>query len=410
MKKLLALLMVFAVLLPIFATPVMASQTTRQRLAELERQRNAARTEVQGTQNLLQGLRTEMADLMAEMQRLDEALVAAAEALDDIEMALLGTEVRIEEATEDLELAQLERDIQYEVMRARLREMHESGPVGLLDVLFRAASFSDFLMRMEAVRTVSEFDQDMLQRMEAAESRVAQNIETLNREHNMIVDLQFQEILAEQALQDAMEERTEWFARLVEDEEQLDALLALQAAEQRALDEAFGVVQAQLRAEEAEAARLAREEANRRLQEEQAARTASLGNSPGTFAWPVPGQNRITSDFGPRTNPITRRQETHRGIDIGAPSGTRIIAAADGYVRLAAWHGGYGLTVIIDHAGGYSTLYAHNSRNLVSVGQRVNRGDHIANIGSTGQSTGPHLHFEIRRNGTAINPRPLVGR
>jgi len=79
-------------------------------------------------------------------------------------------------------------------------------------------------------------------------------------------------------------------------------------------------------------------------------------------------------------------------------------------VRLSGWHGGFGITVIIDHGNGYSTLYAHNSRNRVEVGQRVNRGDHIADVGTTGMSTGNHLHFEIRRNGTPINPMPFFGR
>ncbi|MCL2216411.1 MAG: M23 family metallopeptidase, partial [Defluviitaleaceae bacterium] len=89
------------------------------------------------------------------------------------------------------------------------------------------------------------------------------------------------------------------------------------------------------------------------------------------------------------------------------PAGTRINAAADGIVRLAGWSGGYGLTVIIDHGNGYSTLYAHNSRNRVTQGERVTRGQHIADVGTTGMSTGNHLHFEIRRNGVAIDPLPF---
>jgi murein DD-endopeptidase MepM/ murein hydrolase activator NlpD len=103
-------------------------------------------------------------------------------------------------------------------------------------------------------------------------------------------------------------------------------------------------------------------------------------------------------------HPIVRQNRMHSGIDVPAPTGTRLIASAEGYVRFAGWSGGYGNTVIIDHGNGYSTLYAHNSRNRVTTGQFVTRGQHIADVGSTGMSTGPHLHFEIRINNSAINP------
>ena len=386
-----------------------ASQTTRQRLAEAEAARNAARNQVHGTQNLLTGMRSEMNDLLAEMQEYDERLEYASIALMDIELALLGTELRIEEAEEDLAAAQAERDMQEELLRARLRAMHESGSVGYLEVLFQAASFSDFLMRMEYVRAVAEFDQDLLNRLEATEARVANNIETLGRERVLITDLHFQQDRAIQAIHNALEEREAWFAIIAQDEERLALLLELQEAEQRALEEEFGQVQMQLRAEEAEIERQRRQEQQRQNEAQRQASLAHLNNFNGDFSWPVPTHSRISSHFGTRTHPISGRQEHHSGTDIPAPTGTRIIAAQEGVVRLAGRHGGYGITVIIDHYGGYSTLYAHNSQNLVSAGQRVYRGQHIANVGSTGVSTGPHLHFEIRLNGRAVNPMRYFG-
>jgi murein DD-endopeptidase MepM/ murein hydrolase activator NlpD len=112
----------------------------------------------------------------------------------------------------------------------------------------------------------------------------------------------------------------------------------------------------------------------------------------------------VTSEFGNRNNPFGRGTQFHGGTDVGAPTGTPIRAMQDGYVTFEGWNGGFGLKIRIDHGNGYTTWYAHNSRNLVRVGDFVTRGQHIANVGSTGQSTGPHLHFEIHRNGQRVDP------
>jgi len=132
----------------------------------------------------------------------------------------------------------------------------------------------------------------------------------------------------------------------------------------------------------------------------------SQENSPiqNQFQWPLYGYASITSPFGMMINPLSGREEFHRGIDISAPSGTSILAAKDGYVTFSGWHEGSGNMVIICHGNGYSTVYAHTSRNLVLADQFVHQGKHIADVGSTGISAGPHLHFEIRINDIAIDP------
>lgn len=122
--------------------------------------------------------------------------------------------------------------------------------------------------------------------------------------------------------------------------------------------------------------------------------------------WPVSGQ--ISSGFGWRRSPFGRGNEFHNGVDIPARTGTPIRAAGGGTVTFAGWRNGYGNTVIIDHGSGITTLYAHNTRNIATEGSRVERGDIIAHVGSTGRSTGPHLHYEVKRNGTAVNPVPFL--
>lgn len=128
----------------------------------------------------------------------------------------------------------------------------------------------------------------------------------------------------------------------------------------------------------------------------------------GVMKWPTPGYTRVSSPYGMRIHPIYKVKKMHTGIDIDAPSGAKIIAANSGKVILAGWNGGYGNCVIIDHGGGLATLYAHQSKILVSVGDKVQKGDTIGKVGSTGLSTGPHLHFEVRKNGSTTNPIPYV--
>lgn len=124
------------------------------------------------------------------------------------------------------------------------------------------------------------------------------------------------------------------------------------------------------------------------------------------MGWPVEG--RVTSSFGKRIHPLTKKKDFHSGIDISSKAGTRIKATADGIVRYSGWAGGNGNLVVIEHGFGYTTSYAHNKKNLVKTGQIITRGDIVAYVGSTGNSTGPHSHYEIWKNKKSVNPRPFI--
>ncbi|MCL1883307.1 MAG: peptidoglycan DD-metalloendopeptidase family protein [Defluviitaleaceae bacterium] len=413
-RKFLAIFLAFVFIFPIIPAEA-ASPETRAQLRELERQRQAAGQLVSEQQNLLAGTEFEMAQIVTEMMELDQQITDVQEALEAIELDLLATEIRIADAEEDLAIAREERDVQTEILRERLRVMHEQGSVGMLEVLFQAESISDFFLRWEYVRAVAQFDRDLLERLEDSESRVASNLEDLGRSRILIRELQAQEILAKQAIGQRMEEREIFFQVLYADAERQAEYAAILEEERRSIDLEFGRIQQIYRAEAAEAARIAREEEDRRRAEQAAARAAEqvaalaeLG-SLGNFAWPLAIRGTLTSEFGNRPDPFSGRTVFHEGIDVAAPAGTRILAAEAGIVRFAGWAAGFGNYIILDHADGYSTLYAHNSRNRVSVGERVTQGQHIGDVGTTGRSTGNHLHFEIRRNGNLVNPMLFFG-
>jgi len=390
---------IVTLLIATLALPVAVGATpaTRERYRQLQEQLNTSRQSVREQQSLLTGTRHEMSRVMAEIQDLDQKILDAQEALEEIELSLLNTEIQSTEAKEALDAARDDYDRQFEVLRTRVRVLHEHGTVGFLDIVFQAESIWDFLARWEYVRAVAQFDRELLNNFERAEGDIEARVIDLARWTNLIEDLQFQYNRSLSDLEFTKQEKAVFFEKLAEDTAKFEEVLAVLESERQMVESAFGDITAQLKKEESQIAR-------QRAEEQHNARLALLNNFDGQFAWPVPTHSRISSGFGMRNHPILRVNRMHHGIDIGAPAGTRLIAAAEGYVRFAGWSGGYGNTVIIDHGNSFSTLYAHNSRNRVKEGERVTRGQHIADIGSTGLSTGPHVHFEIRINNTAVDP------
>ncbi len=292
-------------------------------------------------------------------------------------VALDGTRVEVTEATEALAAVSRRLSDHEAVMDARLRAFYEKGSLGYLDVLLGAAVFRDFATRAYLIGLI--VDRDLrLYEVVAAERRQRDDARTA-------LAAREQQLAEQQQRWAASRQET---ARLTEERRRL--------------------------LEHVRTERLAQEAAIRQLEVESARiteiirRAARRGNGPiltlrgGALLWPVPGP--ITSGYGWRIHPIFHTQEFHTGIDIAADWGTPIQAAADGTVIFTGWMGGYGMLVILDHGSGLSTTYSHLSSYAVRAGERVQRGHVIARIGSTGWSTGPHLFFEVRKNGQPLNP------
>ena len=367
------------------------------------------REQYEDAQRAVQATEAELAATQAEMNRihemileLDARMISATEDLQNIEQALFTTMAALELAEQDWLVAQEELEHQHEVVRTRLRDIQEQGSMGLLSVVLRATSLRDFLLRVEYVNNIARRDQAMMAQLETNEARVARMQAEYTRHLSSVTALQNRQEEYIQRLEAMEAEQEAFFRALVADEASYMALLAFEQEHAATMHaqwtEAYEARQAQLALEA--------QERERRQQEARIIAVQSLG---GIFTWPVPSSGDISSGFGHRPHPIRRTREHHDGIDIRATHGSDIVAAYRGTVILSGWHGGYGYTVIIDHGGGLHTLYGHNSRNLVSVGDFVEQGQLIARIGSTGVSTGPHLHFEVRVNGQPDNPGPWLG-
>ena len=306
---------------------------------------------------------------------LQNTIAATAEQIAETESRLVMAEQQLEGLESDLFKAETAYE---EVRRAAVGRLQflqrQRGGEGWA-VLLQSENFNEFLDRRYQLRRVYDADRNVLVELKTKADAIKQQRAVVEAQKTRVFLLR-QELLAKKQQYEA--EAT-----------QQELLIGRLETNQAALEAA----QAQLAKDSEEIAALIRQKV---------ASATGVVRGTGVFVFPVNG--RITSRFGYRRHPILGTSRLHAGVDFGAPTGTTIYAADTGRVIFSGWYGGYGNTVIVDHGGGITTLYAHSSRLFVSVGQSVNQGQAIAAVGSTGLSTGPHLHFEVRQNGSPVNP------
>ncbi|MBI3998633.1 MAG: peptidoglycan DD-metalloendopeptidase family protein [Armatimonadetes bacterium] len=352
------------------AAPSPAS-TRQEELRQIRQRLDAQRRRLQQTR------RRERA-LSGEIQRLDRARDATEARLARLAADLRRARQREEGAAAALARAEMALARRRSLLAGRLRDVHRYGRAGYLDVVLGAATFPEFVTRAHLVSAIVRADARLIEGYIDDRDRTAALREDLEREQRRLGAL----------VRETDERRRQLVHQTVEKRRVLEGIVRERAAAERAVGE--------LEEESAELEAL--------IQRLQSGNAAVRGRSMSAFLWPLRGP--MTSRFGFRRHPIFRLRQFHQGVDISAPRGTPVRAADDGTVIFAGWYGGYGKLVIIDHGQGMSTLSGHLSAILVRVGQSVVRGKVIGQVGSTGYSTGPHLHFEVRRNGRPINPAP----
>ena len=317
----------------------------------------------------------EKEEVSNEMEEMKEEIESAKEDVAEIQDSIDEKKSEITATAGEIETLKAEMSEREEGLNDRLRAMYKNGSVGYLEVLLGSSSISEFLNNVEMIQRIFRNDQNTL--------------ETLEEQHDVLESRQ----------------------SVLEDQKaELDEQRAEEAAKQAELEESQAELQERLEALNAEADAITSEIQARQAalaaqrEENQSSGGASYEDySGGAMMWPCDSRI-ITSEFGGRIHPLTGIYTGHTGIDIGCSYDAPIYAAESGTVILAEWYGGYGNAVVIDHGGGITTLYGHNNSLNVSVGDTVSRGETIALAGSTGWSTGPHCHFEVRVNGDYVDP------
>lgn len=345
---------------------------------ELERKQQELRAiqeRIEKQQQLLNQAKSQEKTVTGEIRRLELELNKAKKELADYEGRLNATAATLEQTRAEVERLSKSLEKRTAYLKDRVRALYESGPVSYLEVLLSSRSFDDFLTRFEFLRQIIAQDTQLFYQVRSEHEQY------LSKKAELEV-----QVASLTELKNATAARRENFAARAADRERYLNQVKMKKEEYaRGLDE--------LEALSNELIKTIRE-----IQARDGRRVAGKLN----FIWPTAGP--ITSYFGTRLHPILKSYRFHSGLDIGAPMGQRVVAAEAGQVIFSGYLGGYGYAVIIDHGGGFSTLYGHNSVLRVQEGQEVSRGQQISNVGSTGLSTGPHLHFEVRVNGTPVNP------
>src|SRR5665648_765306 len=366
MKRILVFTLTFALMVSLFNFGF--SYATKASQKDLSNVKN----EISDAQKKLNEGKSVEIKLNKDISSLENQINQTQNDINNLKGNIDATQDKINEALAQLAQVEEEMAIQNQQLSSRLRIMYKNGGVGVLDVILGSDSISDFMTNMDMVQRIYESDKEVLKAMETQYAIIAAQREYL-------VNLQAQLEI------DRQEEATKQNA-LQADKSQVAVKKSEVSQNNKALQEQINALYA---------------EANRLTREIQSLQRG--GNySGGIMSWPV--QGRISSPFGYRTHPILKTRELHTGIDIAARSGTTVVAANKGTVIKSSWNNSYGNLLMIDHGGSIVSLYAHNSSLLVSVGDVVSKGQAVSKVGSTGMSTGTHLHFEVRVNGQYKNP------
>lgn len=355
-------------------------------VAELEAKRKTLAQQTANARKEIESLNSKQASVEDEVNAMDKVMNSLQAELDNAQSDLDELTEALSAAEKELEEASAKREKQFQLLGSRMRFLQQKGSTGYLEILLESESFSDLFLRMQYVNDIMMFDKDILDELQ----KIQNTIQTKK-----------DEIAENQAAQ------AEVVKTQKEKVENMDSLLS----EKRALLTSYASdvkKQEQLIAANAKADQ---QVLNLIAQQSGSATPYYTGN--GSLGWPVPSKSAssssLSSGFVHRTNPVTGKSENHSGYDIPAQYGSAIVAAEAGKVTYSGWMNGYGYTIIIDHGGGLSTLYGHNSSLVVSKGQMVTRGQTVAKCGSTGISTGNHCHFSVLVNGQYVNPQSYLG-
>ena len=448
LKAAVAFSLVFSLSVPAFAAGS-TKEEVQQTLSELQSQKAAL-------ESRLADLQANKADTESYIAQLDTELTAVYEEIQRISSELDQTEADLAQTQDDLQVAKDKEAQQYEALKARIRAMYEAGDTSMMEIFMQAEDIATILNATEYISRISDYDNALLEALNETRLQIEDLEAQLEQQKAELENLKTQQESKQEELQIVMDAKQAELGDIegsigdaydgiysteaeIAENKQILADIEYQEELQR---------QAELKRQQEEAARKKAEE--EALKQQQAAASqnnsqnsstsasgsssssgststststgssstgstgssstgssSSAGTATGGFIWPCAG-GYISSGFGGRVSPTAGASSNHQGIDIAAGSGTAIYAADGGVVTTVSYSAARGNYVVVSHGNGLSTLYQHCSSVSASVGQSVSQGDVIAYVGSTGYSTGPHLHFEVWVNGTPVNPASYI--
>ena len=330
----------------------------------------------------LNEVQDELTENLQQIQIIDEKIEQVQKDLEELTNKIEKITQNNKKLEQKLKVATQNYEKQKKLLEARLVAIYEAGETQYLDVILSSADLSEFLSNYVLVTEIASYDTQLLEEVE---------------EKKQIIELAKQHLDENLAQLNIMKTSQEKNSKILQNTKILRENYTAKLSEQEK------EVQAQI-----DEYKLQYEQVNREILQTALADGLLADYVGGLMTWPIPGYSTITSNYGMRVHPITGVYKLHTGVDVGAPMGADFVAANDGIVTKAYFNPAYGNMVMVDHGGGISTLYAHGSEILVRVGQLVKKGEPVLKVGSTGYSTGPHAHFEVRINGVVTNPMEYI--
>lgn len=378
---------------------LMSSTVLADDLSDAKSKSKEIETQIESNKAKVSELEENRDNILSEISELDNNMDKLYSEVNNLQAQISQSTNKIEELEERSSELKKELEANKKVMDKRLRVLYKNNGTSYIEILLSAEGFSDFFEKIDIINTLISFDNEEINKFKANQEELDKNIEASSEEKKTlenakaIVDANLEELNAKK------DEKTKLMAKAENELGTAEKLLAQNEAESEE-------ILASITAMEKAARRPSRGGSNSQSNTKPSNSGSSSSQVSTNGMYSITGTRyAITSPFGYRTSPVGRGQEFHKGIDIGAPYGAPVYSLKAGTVTYAGWMEGYGNVVVVSH-GDISTLYAHNSSLSVSVGQTVAGGQQLSNVGSTGWSTGPHIHFEVIKNGTNIDPAP----
>lgn len=386
LKKWSKVLIIFFVLMIPLSDIIFATDLELDKIKKANEQIESIAKKKKEVQNTINKLNTLKSDTQKYIVELDKNLEKLTLELNDTINLIDVKQSEIDENNQKLELTKQNEERQYNAMKVRIKFFYEKGDASIIESILKGNNLSDILTKAEYIQSMTDYDRRKIDELVELKNEIIVIENKLEEEKNELILLKEQENAEKENIESLIIEKQKELENTKSRINTSQAELKKLRDDEKKQEEEIAAIERSI---------AARKEGARVLQ--------------GGLIWPCPSSNRITSNFGKRKSPTKGASSNHEGIDIGAPTGSTIIAAASGEVVISKYTYSAGNYIMISHGSGIYTVYMHMSKRGVAVGDEVKQGEKIGEVGSTGYATGPHLHFGIRKNGKYVNPLTYVG-